>query len=29
MAASKRLKFEPARAMKTALNAKRRAKKKA
>src|SRR5688500_10084014 len=29
IAASKRLKFEPARAMKTALNAKRRAKKKA
>lgn len=27
--ASKRLKFEPARAMKTALNTKRRAKKKA
>ena len=29
IAASKRLKFEPARAMKTALNTKRRAKKKA
>ncbi len=29
IAASKRLKFEPARAMKTALNAKRRTKKRA